>query len=122
MKTDGLFFLDVLSIMPENNTYLYIQASDAISEKFLLLTSATDEPALRQAKCDKKTKKVLEDEVSNNDITDFFQYISIKHNGKTIFEGFDGLEYGVFSKDFIIPNWFCMKYEQDDRYTTSLDW
>ena len=65
MKTDGLFFLDVLSIMPENNTYIYIQASNAISEKFLLLTSATDEPALRQAKCDKKTKKVLEDEVSN---------------------------------------------------------
>ena len=50
------------------------------------------------------------------------QYIIFTDNGRTIFEGYDGLEYGIFSNSFEIPYWFAERYEQKDIYGISTMW
>ena len=50
------------------------------------------------------------------------QYIIFTYNGRTIFEGYDGLEYGIFSNSFDIPHWFAERYGQKDIYGISTMW
>ena len=122
MNTNGLFFLDILSIMPRNDTMFYIQASDVFQDGFLSIVSETDDPALLQVKYNEATQEVLKEMISNNDINDYFEYIAMVNDGRTLFEGYDGVDFGLFSKDFNIPIWFSDKYKRGDKYEISVDW
>lgn len=119
MKQNGAFLLDLLSIMPKDGTLCYIQAPDL--EESLML-SRTDDPTLMLMRCDNDSLERLKSKITLEDIQDLIMYISIRNNGTTFFEGYDGIEYGVFSKHFHIPHWFREKYEHVNRYGISTEW
>ncbi len=120
MKQNGLFFLDILSIALENSMACYIQAPDL--EETSLVLSRTNDPALRRIEVGATNMDMIEKEVQFNNIQDFMTYIVIKNNTSIIFEGYDGLNFGIFSKYFCIPDWFRKKYEHLDIYGISSEW
>ena len=52
-------------------------------------------------KTDSHSREIIKKEVQQNNIQDYIHYIIFTDNGRTIFEGYDGLEYGIFSNSFI---------------------
>ena len=119
MKQNGLFFLDVLSIMPKDGTLCYIQAPDLEDS---LVMQKTDDPTLMLMRFDNDSLDKIKIKIMLDDIQDFIMYISIRNNGIIYFEGYDGIEFGIFSKFFHIPRWFIKKYKQENRYGISTDW
>ena len=119
MKHNGQFLLDIFSIIPLNGTLCYIQAPDM---EGLSIVSKTDNPALMLMDCNRSSIEILKCKILDNNIQDFIVNISIQNNGITIFEGYDGVKYGIFSKHFSIPQWFYEKYGRNDMYEVSDDW
>lgn len=120
MKQNGSFFLDLLSIIPLDGTVCCIQAPDI--EGLSSVLSETDDPTLMLLKTDSHSREIIKKAVQQNNIQDYMQYIIFTDNGRTIFEGYDGLEYGIFSNSFDIPHWFAERYEQKDIYGISTMW
>ncbi len=120
MKQNGLFFLDILSIVPPKGTRCFIQAPGI--EGLSTVLSKTDDPAIMVMDCNKSTIEILKNKIIYSNIQDNIMYISIKNNDITLFEGYDGVEYGIFSKNVIIPQWFRNKYKPNGWYEISDDW
>ena len=53
-------------------------------------------------------------------ISQWIQSMKIRKESKLLFEGYDGISYGIFSKEIIIPDWFQKKYSED--FGVSANW
>ena len=120
MKQNGLFFLDILSIVPLKDTRCFIQAPGI--EGLSSVLSKTDDPAIMVMDCNKSTIEIIKNKIIYSNIQDNIMYISIKNNDITLYEGYDGVEYGVFSKNINIPQWFRDKYKPSGWYEISDEW
>lgn len=120
MKRNGSFLLDLLSMVSSDNIVCYIQAPDI--ENLYSILSISDDPALMLMKTDAISLKIIEEEIKLNNIQDYIQYITFIKGNNVIYEGYDGLEYGIFSKYFNIPHWFIEKYEKYDCYGIATTW
>ena len=78
MKQNGLFFLDILSIVPPKGTRCLIQAPGI--EGLSSVLSKTDDPAIMVMDCNKSTIEIIKNKIINSNIQDNIMYISIKNN------------------------------------------
>jgi hypothetical protein len=112
--------IDILSIIPEKSE-CFIQAPslENIVIKNILRDSNFD--YYKFLILDKTTKaKLIEQEVETS-FAIYIQSIEIKNNDNLLFEGFDGVEYGIISKNLVVPEWFKNKYIPDTCIISN-DW
>ena len=70
----------------------------------------------------KSSKAIFNNLEPSNDIFDFIEKVEIYNETKLIFEGYNGMEFGCFSKYFKLPRAFVEEYKDKDLYTTSDTW
>lgn len=121
MNDNITFFIDTLNILPLNTECL-IQAPSLDNIFFLSLMSETDYNYYKSIHLDNEHKMEIINILKKYPIIDYFQKIEIRDNKSLLFEGFDGLDFGIFSKNINIPDWFRNKYSQDEMYIISSDW
>ena len=121
MENNDLFLLDVLNILSAE-VDCYIQAPSLDDEVVLSLMDKTVFEYFSGIKLNSFNKEILIERIKNHCITYYFQKIQIRLNDKLLFEGYDGVEYGVLSKDLNIPQWFFEKHIITETCCLSLDW
>ena len=113
--------IDVLMIMPMDNLVGQIQAPELQNTKIASITQNT-ENGLDRIPIGTIEKEIIIKQVCLNDIQDYMSYIALRNKGELIFEGYDGLTFGLFSKNFKIPVWFITKYRDSGIYDVSDLW
>lgn len=117
------FFIDVLKLFPvEETSVLLIQASyEELAEIFKKISFKNDD--IHQfVKLDRKNIELILFEAIYNDFVGYMQSMEIKVDDRKIFEGYDAMEYGMFSKKFNLPKEFKEKYTKMDMCMISEDW
>ncbi len=121
MNNYELFFIDVMKIMP-STVDLYFYAPGLEDHIILKMIKNTNEETTKWIHLDEKGKNLFLSRLSEEIIIEFFQWLQIKVNGNTLFEGFDGIESGIFSRNINIPKWFVEKYKNEGVYSLSNEW
>ncbi|SEH89699.1 hypothetical protein SAMN02927937_02006 [Paenimyroides aquimaris] len=114
------FLVDILSILP-NKVECLIQAPSLENLTIQKKTKKSKYDYYNLINLTEENKKDFIDEELNNSIGNFIQNIQIRKGDSLLFEGYDGVEYGVISKHLIIPDWFIKKYVPD-TCTISNEW
>lgn len=120
MDTSNSLLFDVINILPEG-VDCEIQAPSLEDEVLLHLMRKTefeDHPI----KLEGENKKVFLERIKCHPVEEFFNRVEIKLCNKTLFEGYDGVEFGVISKTIELPNWFIDKYIKKDLCIISNEW
>lgn len=114
------FFIDLFNILPESVT-CFIQAPSLENNiiKNMLQDSEYDYYKLVTINSVNK-EKFISQEIETS-FSMYIQKIEIKQNNVLLFEGFDGIEFGIISKTVILPDWFKIKYISD-VCTISKEW
>lgn len=106
-------YVDVLSILTDE-LECYIQAPSLRNSFIDGLLSNSNFDYYKLLKIDSTNRNdLLMQEVESN-YSMYIQYILIKKGQVKLFEGYDGVEFGVISKNISIPSWFSEKYIPDD--------
>ncbi|WKW46811.1 hypothetical protein P3875_01680 [Myroides sp. JBRI-B21084] len=114
------FLVDILSILP-NEVECLIQAPSLENSTIQKMTKKSKYDYYNLINLTEENKKDFIDEELTNSIGNFIQNIQIRKGDSLLFEGYDGVEYGVISKYLIIPDWFIKKYVPD-TCTISNEW
>ena len=121
MENNISFLIDVLTILPEN-VDCFIQAPSLEDKYILNLMINTKLDYYKQIKINKIVKQEIIKRIKNFPITQYFQSIVIYINDIKIFEGYDGFEYGIISKNLSLPSWFKTKHIITENCSISKDW
>jgi hypothetical protein len=109
---DNNFFVDILKILPDK-LECFIQAPSLKNPVIERMFQDSGYNYYKLLQLDKTRKdEIIKQEIETS-FAMFIQNIKIKVNGILLFEGFDGVEYGTFSKEMFIPEWFKIKYIPD---------
>ncbi len=124
MITDEqLFIIEVFKLVPLNRAELLIQSPHLeILDMLRRMNFKEKIEGFKAIKLNKKNREILTDEIIYNDIHQYIHQLKIFVDGEKIFEGYDGLEYGIFSKKFNIPESFKKRYKSKDMLMISEDW
>lgn len=119
----ALFLIDVIKILPEDIN-CFIQAPSLDGKEILNMMVESEFLYFKVIKLNLLNKDSFIKILSNHSITQDFHHIEIRlsSNNKKLFEGWDGIEFGHFSKDIEIPNWFEEKYLNEEMYYVSEEW
>lgn len=115
------FFIDVLKLMPIDIS-LYIQSPHEEVLGVLNEIGCTQEDVYHVVSMNDEVLGFLIEKVIEGSIEEFIHSIQIKKGNELLFEGYDGLEYGVFSKEITIPNDFKRTYEANGMLLISNEW
>ena len=103
------FFVDLLNILPINID-CFIQApslDDLIIEKMLVDSKYAYYKLLQM---DSKKKEIFINHQIETSFGMYIQSIEIKEKEYLLFEGYDGVEFGIISNKVHIPDWFLKLY------------
>jgi len=106
------FIIDVINILPEK-VECFIQAPSLENSLIKEMFKKSDFDYFELLKLDKKSKVKFIKQEAETSFSVYIQKIEIKENGTLLFEGFDGLDYGLISKKISLPEWFKEKYVPD---------
>jgi len=121
MDNTGLLLIDVLSILPEG-VDCYLQAPSLEDEVIVSIMNEAKFANSKSIKLDGKIKEKFIERIINYSIIEYFHRVEIRNNNKLLFEGYDGIEYGLISKSIIIPEWFIEKHIKSENCIISEDW
>jgi len=121
MTENQSFCIDIISLLPIGST-CFIQAPHFENSKILNLMTPSKFVYYSQIKLTELNKKFLREEMISNNIQEEFQSIEIRFNNKLLFEGFDGMEFGLISNTIVLPNWFIDKHIKTDKCAISQEW
>ncbi len=70
----------------------------------------------------KANKQLFIDAILIDSTIAHFQNIQIRSNGNLLFEGYDGIDYGILSNSVTIPEWFAQAYVVTGDCMISKEW
>jgi hypothetical protein len=115
------FFIDVLNLVPIDSLLLiqtpHKEALDILDN---LVVESND--VYKVVPLTETNRTILLNASKDQDIQHFFQSIAVRYKATLIFEGYDGMEYGLISKNFSLPDDFKQKYVKGDMCGISKDW
>lgn len=118
---DDSLLISVFKILSEEID-CYIQAPSLEDETILNMMSETEYPYYKFIKIDNLNKKSFINHLNLHAVIQYFQNIELKNNNEMLFQGFDGVEFGIISKQIKIPEWFRNKYINTGDCTISNNW
>jgi hypothetical protein len=121
MNENNSLLLDVINILPDGID-CYIQAPSLEDKTILGLMSLTEHAYYKSVKLEGNNKKVFLQQVKEHPIEEYFQSIEIKFDGKLLFVGYDGIEFGIISNTIKLPEWFVDKYVKAEMCNISNEW
>ena len=113
------FFLDIIHLFSAGCD-CYLQAPDLDKDLIQDLMDDCTIPYYVKIRLTFENTSKFMDLESHYHISQWIQSIEIRKDEKLLFEGYDSIEYGLFSKNMIIPDWFKNKHVED--YGISSDW
>jgi len=121
MDNNEIFFVDALAILPADID-CYIQAPSLEDKIVLNMMHKTQYDYYRCIHLDESNRRLFIQRLKQNTVVEYFNNIEIKVDKILLFEGYDGIESGRFSKTVNIPSWFKEKYKEGWDYSISQDW
>jgi hypothetical protein len=117
------FFIDILKLIPIEKSSIIIRSPHeeilfALKAMNLKRENDISEPIV----LNKRNREILTAEILYNNIEEFIHSLEIRVDNKKIFEGYDGMEYGMFSKEFNLTKEFKEKYTTMDMCMVSENW
>jgi hypothetical protein len=119
--SSGILLIDVLDILPPV-VECYIQSPDLEDEIIQKMMKETAFPYYKLITVNSLNRAKLIDRIKGHNINVYFQNIQIKNNGNLLFEGYDGIEFGIISKSISIPLWFKGEYILNGLCMVSDEW
>lgn len=116
-----MFFIDVIAILPQEID-CYIQAPSLEDKIIINMMRQTEYDYYTCIHLNEANKRVFIERLRNSTVVEYFHSIEIKKDLILLFEGYDGIESGTFSKTVNIPSWFKEKYKENWIYSISKDW
>lgn len=121
MHNSEAFFIDVLNILP-NDVECFVQSTFTKYNFEIDLLFNTEDDFIKLIKFNERSKRIFFEIAKSNCLVETFNKIDIMQNGNRLFQGYDGVEFGIFSKAVTIPEWFKEKYTIQDVYGVSNEW
>ena len=120
---NAIFLIDVLNILPQE-VDCFIKAPSLDDEIIIKMMVDSEVDHCKLIKLNSFTRDIFIERIKNNpDVIQYFHSLEIKSfDNKKLFEAWDGVEYGAFSKEIKIPDWFEEKYFNKEMYYTSDEW
>lgn len=112
--------IDILRILP-NNVDCYIQAPSLENRIIEKIFEKEVHDAFHIIKMNLQKKEMFINQEKETLFCMYIQKIEIKKNNQLLFEGYDGVQFGILSKHVILPHWFCNKYN-NENFIISEDW
>lgn len=103
------FFIDVLNIFSDPID-CFIQAPSLEDNVIEEMFQDSEFKHYKLLKIDNNNKEKIVLQEIETLFSIYIQKIEIKRDNILMFEGFDGVEFGIFSKTLILPDWFLSKY------------
>ena len=119
MENSKSFLIDVIRIVPEGSD-CYVQAPSLDDKETLELMKPSEYSYYKIIKLEGLNKIKFIERLKTGDIGQYMQSMEIKIGQRILFEGWDGIEFGLISKTIILPHWFIDKYK--DMYDISKEW
>lgn len=116
------FILEILEFIPVDESVLIVQSPHEEVLSVLRVIVDNKKNDFETIKFSKKNRKILIEEIKDNGIEEYIHRLEVLIKDKKIFEGYDGMEYGMFSKEFNLPKEFKEKYTKMDMCMISEDW
>ncbi|MBS3915314.1 MAG: hypothetical protein KG003_12535 [Bacteroidetes bacterium] len=101
--------IDILNVIPAKME-CYIQAPSLNNKIILDMFKKTEYDYYQLLIIDETNKNTIVNQERETSFGIYVQRIEIKKNGALLFDGFDGVEFGIVSKNLVIPEWFKEKY------------
>ena len=111
MKEDNLLY-DILNILPEE-IECFLQAPNLENEIILTMMVDCEYDYYGLVRVNKANRSNFVNEGLIRSISAYIQNVQIRRDGALLFEGYDGVEFGIISKEIGIPKWFQVKYVPD---------
>ena len=121
MTGTGILLVDLLAILPEE-VECYIQAPSLENDVIQKMMTDTEFDYYQLVRLNKSNKKPFIEAVMIGEVVNYFHSMEIKADGKLLFEGYDGIEFGILSNTIIIPEWFTQTYVLTGDCTVSTEW
>lgn len=123
MEDNQKFFIDTLGLMPvSKSTVLLVHAPYDDLNVFFEKVSQKKYGVFRHINLIEGNIGILLYEIVFREFCSYIQSLEIVIDGTKIFEGYDGMEYGMFSKEFILPNDFKKEYMENEMCMISIEW
>ena len=123
MDESQQFFLETLKVIPiKESTILLVQAPYEELLSIFEKISFKNDGIYQHIVLNKENIKSLLYEIIYNEFSGYIQSLEILVDGRKIFEGYDGMEYGEFSKNFKLPEDFEKRYIEKDMCLFSDEW
>ena len=121
MDLERDFFIDVLNILPQN-VKCFIQAPSLENEAIQGMIIKSEYEYFELIPINEPNKSLFIKEILAHPIVNYINSVEIRLDNKLLFEGYDGIEYGILSNSVKIPQWFIDKYASEDMYMISNEW
>jgi len=116
------FILEILEFIPVDESVLIVQSPHEEVLSVLRIIVDNKKNDFETIKFSKKNRKILIEEIKDNGIEEYIHRLEVLIKDKKVFEGYDGMEYAMFSKEFNLPKEFKEKYTKMDMCMISEDW
>lgn len=119
-QKENKLLIDVLKILPEN-IECFIQAPSLDIDVVNEMLQSTNYDYYKIIHLNNKNKNNFINQELETSFSTYIQKIEIKKNEGVLFEGYDGMEYGIISARIFVPQWFKKRYIPDICIVSS-DW
>lgn len=116
------FFLDIIKLVPFEKSVLLLQAPYEEILPVIEKIRYRNDGIHDYIKLNAANREILLFEIIHNSIDEYIQSLDILVDGKKIFEGYDGMEYGLISKDVQLSPEFKEKYIDGNMCGVSREW
>jgi hypothetical protein len=121
MTETQTFFIHIVKNAP-NGSVCFIQAPSIEDYEFQQIMQPSKFPYFHQIILTGENKERLIEMVHLKQLEQYFHNLEIWQDGNLLFEAFDGMEIGTFSKNFNLPDEFITKYINLGMLTVSSEW
>ncbi|MEO6963928.1 MAG: hypothetical protein ABIY90_18310 [Puia sp.] len=121
MNEEQSFFISVLNLIPVGS-FLFIQAPSLEVESILNVMKETENEYFKSIELTPENKRLLINEIKLGNFQNYIHLTEIRHNKQLLFQGFDGVEFGIISNRISLPKEFILKYINDNFCSISKDW
>lgn len=121
MSSFGILLIDLLSILPDE-VVCYIQAPSLENDVLQKMMVDSEFDYYQLVRLNKVNKQLFIDAILIDSTIAHFQNIQIRSNGNLLFQGYDGIDYGILSNSVTIPEWFAQAYVVTGDCMISKEW
>lgn len=114
------FFLDIIHLFSATDCDCYLQAPDLDNDLIQDFLDDCTIPYFVKIRLSAENALRFTDLELNHRVSQWIQSMEIRKDAKLLFEGYDSIEYGLFSKEVAIPDWFRGKHKEN--FGTSPNW